>query len=125
MEPKWGQDGAKTAKNSKKNIDPTKTTLPPFRAPSSGPKKWPTWPQLGSQNGAKNDKKAMQKSIKILVPLGVGFWNVFGGFWEAKWTQVGTKNAPKIDLNFGRPILQKKAVKLIEFNDLLGFDGRS
>ena len=54
-------------------------------------KMWPTWSQLGTQNGAKNDKKAIQRSIKILVPLGVGFWIVFGGFWEAKWSQVGTK----------------------------------
>ena len=115
MEPKWDQDGAKTAKNSKKNIDPAKTTLTPFREPSSGPKKWPTWPQLGSQNGAKNDKKAIQKSIKILVLLGVGFWSVFGGFQGAKWTQVGTKNAPKIDFNFGRLILQKNTIKQKEF----------
>ena len=62
---------------------------------------------LGSQNGAQNEKKTMQKSIKILMRLGVGFWSVFGGFWEAKWSHVGTKNAPKIDLNFVRPILQK------------------
>ena len=34
----------------------------------------------------------------------MGFWNVFGGFREAKWSQVGTKNASNIDLNFGRPI---------------------
>ena len=39
---------------------------------------------LGSKNGAQNDKKTMQKSIKILMRLGIGFWNVFGGFWEAK-----------------------------------------
>jgi len=59
-------------------------------------------------------KKSMQESIKIFVPRGVGFWNVFGESGEAKWSQVGTKNASKIDLNFGRPILQKKIVK-IEF----------
>ena len=57
--------------------------------------------------------------------LGVGFWNVFGGFWEAKWSQVGTKNAPKIDLNFGRPILQKYLQTYGIFNDLLGFGDRS
>ena len=55
----------------------------------------------------KGIEKTMQKIIKMLVSLGVGFWSVFGGFWEAKWSHVGTKNASKIDLNFGRPILQK------------------
>ena len=39
---------------------------------------------LGSQNETQNDKKTMQKSIKILMRLGIGFWNVVGGFWEAK-----------------------------------------
>ena len=27
--------------------------------------------------------------------------------WDPKWSEVGTKIGPKIDLNFGRPILQK------------------
>ena len=107
MEPKWGQDGAKTAKKSKNNKDPTKKRGARHSVVAFWPKKWPRWPQVGSQNGAKNDKKTMQKSIKILVPLGVGFWSVFGGFLGAKWSQVGTKNAPKIDLNFGRLVLQK------------------
>ena len=91
MESKWGQGGAKTAKNSKKNIDPTKTTLGFMRVAVFWSKKWPTWLQLGPQNGAKINKKSKPKSIKILVPLGVGFWSVFGGFWEAN----GAKLAPK------------------------------
>ena len=62
---------------------------------------------LGSQNGAQNEKNTMLKSIKILMRLGVGFWGVFGGFWKANWSQVGTKNAPKIEFNFVLPILQK------------------
>ena len=37
------------------------------------------------------DKKSMQKSIKNLMHLGIDFWKDFGGFWEAKWNQVGTK----------------------------------
>ena len=40
----------------------------------------------------------MQKSIKILMPLGMDFWSDFGGFWEGKWSQVGTKMGPKIDI---------------------------
>ena len=37
------------------------------------------------------EKKSMQKSIKNLMHLGIDFWKDFGGFWEAKWSQVGTK----------------------------------
>ena len=25
------------------------------------------------------------------MPLGIDFWEDFGGFWRAKWSQVGTK----------------------------------
>ena len=53
------------------------------------------------------DKKSIQKSIKKLMPPGIGFWKDFGGFWEGKWSQVGTKMGSKIDVNFERPILQK------------------
>ena len=44
----------------------------------------PRMVQLGFKNGAKIRKKSKQKSINVLVPLGVGFLNVLGGFWEAK-----------------------------------------
>ena len=37
------------------------------------------------------EKKSMQKSIKNLMHLGIDFWKDFGGFGEAKWSQVGTK----------------------------------
>ena len=43
---------------------------------------WPTWHQLGSQNGAKIDEKSKQKTIKILMPLRIGFLNDFEGFWK-------------------------------------------
>ena len=33
----------------------------------------------------------MQKSIVFLMPLGIDFWVDFGGFGEAKSSQVGTK----------------------------------
>ena len=33
----------------------------------------------------------MQKSIKNLLHLGIDFWEDFGGFWKAKWSQVGIK----------------------------------
>ena len=58
------------------------------RGSARGP---PIWTQLGSQDGAKMEKKSMQKSIKNLMHLGMDFWQDFGGFWKAKWSQVGTK----------------------------------
>ena len=60
----------------------------------------PTWPQLGSQDGAKIGKKSMQKSIIFLMPLGIDFWMDLGGFWVPKWRQVGTKMGSKNDINF-------------------------
>ena len=32
-------------------------------------KSWPTWRQVGSQNGAKIEKKSMQKSSKKCIPF--------------------------------------------------------
>ena len=68
IEPKLGQEGARTTKISKNNIDPTKKrvgleVLPPFWA-----KKWPTWLQVGLPNQAKINKTSMQKSIKKSMP---------------------------------------------------------
>ena len=62
-------------------------------------KRWPTWLQLGPQNGARIEKKSKQKSIKILMALGVGFLKDFGGFGRVKWSQVGTEIEPKIHVN--------------------------
>ena len=62
-------------------------------------KRWPTWLQLGPQNGARIEKKSKQKSIKILMALGVGFLEDFGGFGKVKWSQIGTKIEPKIHVN--------------------------
>ena len=54
-------------------------------------KRWPTWLQLGSQNGA----KMIQTSIKIWIifwmPLGIDFCLIFNRFLLPKWRQVGTK----------------------------------
>ena len=33
----------------------------------------------------------MQKTIEKVMHLGIDFWKDFGGFWDAKWSQVGTK----------------------------------
>ena len=41
------------------------------------------------------------------MPLGIRFLKDFGGFWKAKWRQVGIQMASKIDANFERRIIQK------------------
>ena len=53
LEPSWGR------------LEPSWARL--------GPKKWPTWLQLDSQNGTKMVKKSIQKSIKMLMPLEISF----------------------------------------------------
>ncbi len=72
-----------------------------------GSKRWPTWLHLGSQNGAQIGKKSKPNAIKIWMPLGVGFLKDFGGFGKAKWSQVGTRIASKIDPNFERRCFEK------------------
>ena len=91
IEPKLGQEGARTTKKSKNNIDPTKRGAASHSLPPFWRKMWPTWPQLGSQDGAKMEKKSMQKSIKNLMHLGIDFWKDLEGFWEPKWSHVGTQ----------------------------------
>ena len=50
---------------------------------------WPTWLQLGSQNGAKIDEKSKQQTIKIFSCLiGLDFWAILmdlGSNMEACW----------------------------------------
>ena len=73
IEPKLGQEGARTTQKAKNNIDPTKRGAAPHRVPPFWRKMWPTWPQLGSQDGAKMEKKSMQKSIKKSMPFKIDF----------------------------------------------------
>jgi|OM-RGC.v1.026931130 hypothetical protein len=91
IEPELGQEGARTTKKSKNNIDSTKRGAARHRVPPFCRKMWPTWPQLGPQDGAKMEKKTIQTSIKILMHLGIDFWEDLGRFWEPKWSHVGTK----------------------------------
>ena len=72
-----------------------------------GPKIWPTWTQLGSNLRFKTEPKSIPKSIKILMPLEIEFWNDFGGFREPKWNQVGSKIGTEIDTNFEKRFFQK------------------
>ena len=89
--PKLSQEGARTAKRSKIKTDLTKKWGNSYRVVRFWAKKWPTWRQVGFQNRPKIDQKSMPKSIKNLMHLGIDFWEDFGGFWEPKWSQVGTK----------------------------------
>ena len=59
------------------------------------------------------------------MPLGVAFGTVFGGFWEAKWSQVGTKMASKMDLILQAAKIKKTYKNQWNFNDFLVFGGRS
>ena len=58
----------------------------------------PTWDPRWHQVGAKIDQKSMSKSIKKLKPLEIHFWEDFGRFLEAKWSQVGTRMGSKMEL---------------------------
>ena len=96
MEPKTcqnggGQDGEKNGKSFRHNKKEAGLHSP---APLE-PKKWPTWSQLGSQNGAKMNNTSIPKAIIFLMPLGIGFWESFGGFGMPRWSQVGTKSIDK------------------------------
>ena len=86
---------------------------------------WPTWLQLGSQNGAQIDQKSKQKSINFWMPLGIGFLKNVGGFWKEKWRQVGMRMASKIDANFERPYFQKTWFFFRKNNDFEGSGDRS
>ena len=106
MAPRGTQNGVphrpvapKTAKKSEKNANASKKRAQFHSGAPLEPKKWPTWSQLGSQNGAKMAKKSIPKSIIFLMPLGIDFWMDFGGFWVPKWSQVGTKMGSKIDVS--------------------------
>ncbi len=105
--PKWGTPSGLWAKKSKENTNATKKRVALHRVPPREPKKWPTWPQLGPQVGAKMDKKSMQKCIIFLMPLGIDFWVDFGGFWVPKSSQVDAKMGSKIDVNSERRVFKK------------------
>ena len=77
MRPRWGQDG----ETFEKDANTTKRWVAKICVPILWPKKWPTWPQLASQHGAKMANESTQESIIVLMPLGIDFWMDFNGFW--------------------------------------------
>ena len=80
-------------------------------------KRWPTWFQLGPQNGARIEKKSKQKSIKILMALGIDFGEGFEGSGVQKWSHVGTQMEPKMDLMLRTPKIKKTLKNQWNFND--------
>ena len=72
-------------------------------------KKWPTWAQLGFQDGAKINEKWGRKSIKFSLPFGIDFLCDFRRFLVEKWRQVGTKIDPKSMYNSKSDLLKKQS----------------
>ena len=87
MAPRWGQDGEQIEEKRQRN----KKGAELHRVAPFWSKKWPTWPQLGSPNGATIAKKSIQKSSIFLMPLGIDLWVDYGGFLVPQASQVGTK----------------------------------
>ena len=62
-----------------------------------GLKLGPSWGQVG----AKNRKKSIPKSIKILMLFKIDFGTDFDRFLDPTWSQVGIKIGSKIDVKLG------------------------
>ena len=52
------------------------------------------------------------------MPLGIDFWEDFGGFWEPKWNQVGTNIEPKIHVNIEMRFSENRALTAVGVNFL-------
>ena len=95
IEPKSSQEGARTTKKSKNNIDPTKGGRP-----STGPPIFeenvanmaPTWVPRGSQNEEKIDAKIDQKFDASWDRFLGGFYWILGTKIDPSWYQNGIKN---------------------------------
>ena len=107
MDPKWGPGGGQEGQQVGKKRHRNKKGGSIPQIPHFWPKKSPTWPQLGPQDGTKIAQKSIQKTNTKSMHLGIDFWKDFGGFGEAKWSHVGTKIVSKIILNFERRFFEK------------------
>ena len=79
------QEASKTAQEA-----PKRPPRPPQVAP-----RWPTWVQVGFQNGAQIEEKSMEKSIENVMHLGIYFWKDVGGFLEEKQAKIEEKSMKK------------------------------
>ena len=58
------------------------------------------------------------------MPFKIDFWSDFDGFWEGKWSQVGTKMGLRIDLILNK--VTENYYKAIDFfYDFWGLGGPS
>ena len=55
------------------------------------------------------------------MPFKIHFWSDFDGFWEGKWSQVGTKIVLEIDVMLELQIFTKTYKNQWFFNDFGGF----
>ena len=90
-----------------------------------GPKKVanmaPTWLPKRVQHRPKIEAKSDQIFDASWSRIFKGFCSI----WEAKWSQVGTKIASKIDANFERRFFEKTLFFCRKNNDFEGSGGRS
>ena len=102
IEPKLGQEGSRTTKKSKNNIDPTKRggarQGPPFLEENVA-NMAPTWVPRWSQNGEKIDAKIDQN----LMPLGIGFVRILVDFGRENEAKLAPKWDPK-SIEFWMPL---------------------
>ena len=89
--PRGGQDGPKTEKEDRPNINRPRRIRGRRVLSEKVANMAPSWPP----NRSKIEEKSMQKSIEKTMHLGIDFWKDFGGFLDEKWRHVGTKIEPK------------------------------
>ena len=95
MEPKWRQDGVKTAKKSEKNTNATKKRVASHSVPPGAEKvanMAPTWVPKWSLNGEKIDAKIDQKFDASWDRFLERFWWILEGKMEASWDPKSSKN---------------------------------
>ena len=88
MEPAWAQDGAKTAKKSENNKEPAKKRGAPHRVAAFYLNMCSVWPQLGSHNGARNEKSDAKIDQNFCASRGRfsdRFCWILGGNMGAGW----------------------------------------
>ena len=59
----------------------------------------PSWARLGGRNRTPSRSNIDPKIDQNFDAFGDRLFGDFGGFWEVKWRQVGSKIGAKIDLN--------------------------
>ena len=89
-----------------------------------GPKRWPTWYQVGRQNGSRIDQKWIQKSICFMKALGDIIFQYILAFWSQNPYHVGSKINSKFDLIWKRRRARNyyKTYMILMKNEASGFE---